>query len=220
MSDGNVLIATPEEAGMRVDAWIAVRYRTLAKRTLRKWLEDGQLLRQGKPCSKGDRILPGEAYTLRSEPTQATLQPNSGIPVDVVYEDDALLAVNKPAGLDCQPNQADETDTLATAVLARYPALEGIGDTALTCGILHRIDGDTSGLVLVAKSQAVYEDLRRQFAERQVEKHYRALVLGSLTTSGRLEHWLAHNPRCPGRMVDASLWRDVKRPMYAETAYR
>ena len=220
MSEPITFVVAPDEANLRADAWVAKCYPALSKRLLRKWIDDGNVVLNNRVCSKGDRMVAGATVTLRSEPVEVTLQPNPAIAVNIVYEDEDLIAVNKPAGLDCQPNQVDETETLANGLLARYPTLAGIGDTALTCGILHRIDCGTSGLVLVAKSQAVYDAMRQQFSEHRVEKHYRALVRGHVTAAGTLEHRLAHNPRCPGRMVDADLWRDVKRPMRAVTAYR
>ncbi len=210
----------PDEAHLRVDAWVAKYYPDVPKRQLRKWLDEGALRMNGVRCSKGDRIVGGAKYQLMYEPIAAALAPNPSIALDVLYEDDALIAVNKPAALDCQPNRPEETDTLGNALLARWPALEGVGESPLTCGVLHRIDGDTSGMVLVAKTQQVYEQMRAQFAAHTVEKHYRALVCGSVVTAMRLEHYLAHNPRCPGRMVDAAVWRDVKRPMRAVTSYR
>lgn len=208
------------EEGQRLDGFLASRFPTLSKATLKRFIEQGNVVRNdGKKCTKGDKISLLHTYFLTAQPTEATLFANPEILVTILYEDDALLAVNKPAGINCQPNQIDETDTLANGLLAVRPELKGVGDGPLTCGILHRIDFDTSGLVLVAKTQAVYTHLRAQFAARTVEKHYCALVSGTLTTPAKLEHFLAHNPRCPGRMVDASAWKHVKRPMYAATAY-
>lgn len=211
---------TAADAGVRVDAWLGGLYPDVPKRVLRAWIDEGNLLYNGRPCSKGDRIVPAASYTLKGEPSVAQLQANPDLPLTVVYEDEWLIGLCKPAGMNCQPNRVDETDTLANALLARWPTLAGIGDSPLTCGILHRIDCGTSGLVLAAKTQTVYEAMRAQFAERLVEKHYRALVVGTVTSPGKLEHFLAHNPRCPGRMVDATQWRDVKRPMKAVTAFR
>jgi 23S rRNA pseudouridine1911/1915/1917 synthase len=220
MSEPFELIPTTEQAGMRVDAWLGEIYPAVPKSVLRKWIDAKNVSHKGRACAKGDRVEADCVYHVKCEPAQQQLQPNAALPLEVVYEDDWLIAVNKPAGMNCQPNGFDEVDTLANALLARWPTLAGIGDSPLTCGILHRIDGGTSGLVLVAKEQSIYEAMRAQFAAREVEKHYRALVVGNVTAPGRLEHLLAHNPRCPGRMVDAAQWHDVKRPMRAVTEYR
>lgn len=215
------LVPQPADSGKRMDAWLAGLFPDLPRAAVRRAIDRGALQLGGRPCSKGDRVREQTVYLLVTDPEPpAAVQPNPEIPLDIVYEDEALIACNKPAGLDCQPNDPAERDTLANAVLARYPEVAGVGDGPLTCGILHRIDRDTSGLVLAARSQTVYDALRAQFAAHAIEKHYRALVCGSVTHPAHLEHLLAHNPRCPGRMVDAAKWTDVRRPMKAVTDYR
>lgn len=214
------LRAEAEEVGLRLDAWLAGRFPELPRAAVRRLLEAGDVTSAGRPCAKGDRVRAEAPYLLAREPRVETVAPNAALPLEVVAADDALLALRKPAGMDCQPNAPEEKDTLANALLARFPEVVGVGDGPLTCGILHRIDRDTSGLVLAARTQAVYAALRAQFSAHTVAKRYMALVAGTVRTPGRLEHLLAHNPRCPGRMVDASVWRDAKRPMRAVTAYK
>lgn len=213
------LRATVDEVGLRLDAWLAGRFPEVPRAAVRRLMEVGGVTCAGRPCAKGDRVRAEVAYVLAREPRVGTVAPNAALPLEVVAEDDALLALRKPAGMDCQPNAPEERDTLANALLARFPEVAGVGDGPLTCGILHRIDRDTSGLVLAARTQAVYAALRAQFAAHTVAKRYVALVAGTVRAPGRLEHLLAHNPRCPGRMVDASVWRDAKRPMRAVTVY-
>ncbi len=214
------LTPRPEDIGLRLDAWLARHFPDCPKATIKTFLSSGKLFCAGRPCAKGDRVRAETIYSLTHIPQADTLRPNPDLlPLDILYEDDTLLAINKPAGINCQPNAPTETDTLANALLAYCPHLAGIGDNALTCGILHRIDRETSGLVLVAKSQAAYDDLRAQFSAHTVEKHYLALVSAHVTTPCHLIHELAHNPRCPGRMIDATRWKDAKRPMHAETSY-
>ncbi len=210
----------PSEAGQRVDAWLAAKFPGLPHTAIRRALTMGVLTLRGRACAKGERVEAGEPYVLRWEPeSDAKPTPNRALPLEVLWEDDALVALRKPAGMDCQPNDPAERDTLANALLARFPEMAGVGDGPLTCGVLHRIDRDTSGLVLAARNQAAYLALRAQFAARTVEKRYVALVAGEVRAPGRLENLLAHNPRAPGRMVDAEKWRDAKRPMRAVTAY-
>lgn len=211
---------TDAEEGLRLDAWLAGHFPSVPRTAVRRLLETGGVTTpDGHPCAKGERVRKGGCYLLKQVPSVAKVAPNPALPLRTVYEDGAVLALNKPAGMDCQPNAPDETDTLANAVLARFPEVGGVGDGPLTCGILHRIDRDTSGLVLAARTQSVYAALRTQFSAHAVDKRYVALVSGTVRAPGRLEHLLAHNPRCPGRMVDASVWRDAKRPMRAVTSY-
>ncbi len=209
------------EGGMRVDAWLAARFPEAPKASVRRALAAGCLTLRGRPCAKGERVEPGAAYVLLREPgAPAAPMPNGDVPLEIVWEDAALIALRKPAGLDCQPNGPEERGTLANALLARRPEVAGVGDGPLTCGLLHRIDRDTSGLVLAARAQGAYDALRAQFVAHAVEKRYLALAAGEIRASGRLEHLLAHNPRAPGRMVDAARWRDAKRPMRAVTVFR
>lgn len=215
------LRATEAEVGSRLDAWLAGRFPNVPRAAIRRLLGTGGVMGPGgRPCAKGDRVRAGWRYRLEREPCMAQVAPNPLLPLEIVLEDATVLALRKPAGMDCQPNAPEETDTLANALLARFPEVAGVGDGPLTCGILHRIDRDTSGLVLAARTQAAYVALRAQFTAHTVVKRYVALVSGDVRAQGRLEHLLAHNPRCPGRMVDASVWRDAKRPMRAITVYK
>lgn len=208
------------EAGLRADAWFLRQRPQASAAAVRQALAAGGLLCRGRALRKGDKVQAGDRLTIVREPREApALCANGELPLALCHEDAALLAVNKPAGMACQPNESCERDTLANALLARYPELAGVGDGPLTCGILHRIDGETSGLVLVARTQAVYQALRAQFAEHRVSKRYVALAAGEIVRPGHLEHLLAHNPRCPGRMIDATRWHDAKRPMRAVTDY-
>ena len=208
-----------EASGMRVDAWLATCFPDVPRTALRAWLAAGNLTCSGKPCAKGDRMVPGATYVCSAPPQAPRLAPNPSLPCTVLFEDETLLTLCKPAGMDCCPNAPEERDTLANALLARYPELAEVGDRALPCGMLHRIDRDTSGLVLVAKTQRAYDALRAQFTAHTALKHYVALVGAEVSTPGHLENELAHNPRCPGRMVDASRWHDARRPMRAVTDY-
>ncbi len=214
------LRAGGEAAGLRVDAWLAGLFPDVPHAAIRKALAAGALTLRGRPCAKGERAIPGERYRLVWEPRVAAPAPNAALPLETVAEGAGWVALRKPAGMDCQPNAPEERDTLANALLARFPEVAGVGDGPLTCGILHRIDRDTSGVVLAARGQAAYDALRGQFRARTVEKGYVALAAGDVRAPGRLEHLLAHNPRAPGRMVDAAKWRDARRPMRAVTAYR
>lgn len=215
------LYAGPDDGGLRADTWLAAAFPNVRKAVVRKMLDDGMLteIMQGRKVAKGDRIVAGCSYRLRCLPGPERLRPNPRIPFDLIAEDDGLLAVCKQAGTNCLPNAVGETDTLANALLAVRPELEGVGDSSLTCGVLHRIDRDTSGLVLVAADQDLYEAVRKQFSAHTVVKHYTALVQGSVTAPGSLVNELAHNPRCPGRMIDATKWNGIRRPMHAETVY-
>ena len=122
-----------------------------------------------------------------------------------VFEDETLLAFDKPAGIPVQPLSCRETGTLMNAVVARYPECRPLGDNPLMAGALHRIDADTSGLVLVARTADAFANLRAQFAAQTVKKTYLALVEGSVAVGGTLENDLIHDPTLPFcKMIDAN----------------
>jgi len=207
---------------LRLDAAIAQRFPQLPRALIRRGIADGLATVNGRAVAKGGRCHEGDVITLENfpEPADIAVQANPAITLDIIYEDDALLAFNKPSGQHCHPNAPDERDTLANAALARWPQLAGIGDSPLMCGILHRIDASTSGLVLAAKTQSAYVHLRAQFAARTVRKTYLAVVRGKVTAPATLRHTLAHHPDKPGHIVDAKQWWNARHPMLAETSYR
>ena len=163
-------------------------------------LNDSNLRR----ATKGLKLRGGETILVREllEAADNLVAPVAG-PLSVAFEDESLLAFDKPAGMPVQPLSCRETGTLMNAVVARYPECRALGDAPLMAGALHRIDADTSGLVLVARSAAAYENLRGQFAAQTVKKTYLALVEGSVAVGGTLEHDLVHDPTLPFcRMID------------------
>jgi len=150
------------------------------------------------------------------------VRPESG-PLKVVFEDATLLGLDKVAGQPVQPLSCRETGTLMNAVVARYPECRTVGDAPLMAGAVHRIDADTSGLVLVSRQQEAFERLRAQFAAQTVEKTYLALVEGSVAVGGTLEHDLVHDPTQPFcRMIDAHRARaaiDPTKVLHAVTRF-
>ena len=136
--------------------------------------EDGRV--RAKP---GDRLLGGERLTVRiPAPVPAEPQPEA-IALDIVYEDDDLIVVNKPAGMPVHPGPGHSGRTLVNALLAHCPDLPGIGGVQRP-GIVHRLDKDTSGLIVAAKTERAHQGLTRQLAERRMHKTYLALVDGRL----------------------------------------
>jgi 23S rRNA pseudouridine1911/1915/1917 synthase len=146
-------------------------------------------------------------------PEPAEAQPEA-IPLDVLYEDGDLLAINKPAAMTVHPSAGHARSTLVNAILAHSPDLSGIGGV-MRPGIVHRLDRDTSGVILVAKNDAAHHALARQLKERRVEKVYVALVEGTPAPSeGIIDAPIARDPRRRERMAVVEGGRE------AVTAYR
>ena len=217
-----------KEGGVRLDAALLHAFPSTTRAFVRESIERGQTLVNGLLARKGLKLRGGETVEIVEllESADNVVLPTPGDSPRAVFEDEALLAFDKPAGMPVQPLTCRETGTLMNAVVAAYPECQRLGDSPLMAGALHRIDADTSGLVLVARTQPAFENLRAQFSAQTVEKTYLALVEGSVAVGGTLEHDLIHDPTLPFcRMIDIRKARLTKsqvagiRPLHAVTRY-
>lgn len=199
-----------KEGGVRLDAAILNAFPSTTRTFVKDAIAAGNVLiaeasAPPRTAPKGLKLRSGEAVIIKEllESSDNLVAPESA-PLSIVFEDAALLAFDKPAGMPVQPLTCRETGTLMNGVVARFPECRVLGDSPLMAGALHRIDADTSGLVLVARSVQAFTNLRAQFAEQTVKKTYLALVEGSVAVGGTLENDLIHDPTLPFcRMVDA-----------------
>ena len=205
-----------ETGGVRLDAALFARFPTASRAFCREACAEGAVLVDGRRAIKGLKLRGGETIRVMSlaEECDNRVVPDRAVRLRGVFEDDALLAFDKLAGMPVQPLSRKEMGTLANGVVARYPECAEVGDQPLMAGALHRIDADTSGLVLVARTAAAFENLRAQFAAQSVEKTYLALVEGAVAVGGTLENDLVHDPTLPFcRMIDVSRARQrIKSP--------
>lgn len=195
-----------EQGGVRLDAALLNAFPTTTRAFVREAVERGDVLVDGRRAAKGLKLRGGETVTVAAlaEASDNVVQPNPAIRIRTVFEDASMIALDKPAGLPVQPLSRSETSTLMNGVVARYPECQALGDSPLMAGALHRIDADTSGLVLVARTAEAFAALRDQFSRQTVEKTYLALVEGCVAAGGTLENDLVHDPTLPFcRMIDA-----------------
>jgi 23S rRNA pseudouridine1911/1915/1917 synthase len=171
------IIVPPGKKKERLDLFLAHHVenatRTKVQRAIHQgWvLVDGKAVRPSHPVAAGERIQ----VTLPAPPPQESLPED--IPLDIVYEDEEVLVVNKPAGMVTHPAHGNFTGTLVNALLHHCRGLSGLGDPVRP-GIVHRLDKDTSGLLVVARTETALVSLARQFAARTVQREYRAIVWG------------------------------------------
>lgn len=170
-----------EGDGQRLDRWLAAQMPGHSRSEIQRWIKEGRVTVDGRAAKASQAVESGQVVQVQR---LAELKPleklvPQALPLDIVYEDADLLAINKPAGLVVHPAPGHPDRTLVNAVLHHCPELQGIGDERRP-GIVHRLDKDTSGLILVAKSLPALRALQKQFKERQVEKEYLALVEGIL----------------------------------------
>ena len=217
-----------ETSGVRLDAALLSRFPTSTRAFCREACAAGDVLVNGRPALKGMKLPCGSQVLVKrlAEAADNRVAPDRTIRVRCIFEDDALLAFDKPPAQPVQPLTCHETGTLMNGVVARWPDVREIGDQPLMAGALHRIDADTSGLVLVARTPAAFDNLRAQFAAQTVKKTYLALVEGAVAVGGTLENDLVHVPGLSYcKMTDISrarLTRDVRQPapLHAVTNFR
>ena len=185
--------------GIRLDAALLMRFPSTTRALVREACAAGDVKVNGRATEKGRKLKGGETIEVVALPEAADnrVQPNRAVAVRPLFEDAALLAFDKPAGIPVQPLSRREANTLMNGVVARWPEVATVGDAPFMAGALHRIDADTSGLVLVARTQAAFEAMRAQFAAHTVEKTYLALVEGAVAGGGTLENDLVHDPSLP-----------------------
>lgn len=189
-----------DEGGARLDKYLSDQLPGLSRSLTRRLIDAGKVTVNDEPARPSYRVKPGDQLlVLLPSQTPPELVPEP-IPLQVVHEDEALLVVDKPAGLVVHPAPGHAGGTLVNALLARLPELADAGGDRP--GIVHRLDRDTSGLILVAKHEKARRALQRQFKERQVLKTYLALVNGDLQPSwGRIEAPIGRDPHRRQRMA-------------------
>src|SRR5215216_92648 len=197
----DVLKVGPEHVGVRLFTYLASQFEGWSRARLQRLIESEDVLVNNKPSKPSYKLRENDEIEVELiAPVADTFSPEN-IPIDIVYEDETLLVVNKPAGLVVHPAAGTPSGTLANALAYHFQQLPGSG-TGVRPGIVHRLDRDTSGLLVVAKTEAALEHLSDQFRERTVIKSYVALVHGRvLTDSGRIDQPLARDPSNRTRMA-------------------
>jgi 23S rRNA pseudouridine1911/1915/1917 synthase len=178
-----------EDGGARLDRWLAARLPELSRTRVKALIEDGFVTSAGSTITDpSQRVKPGQRFRVGIPPDAPAEPEPQDIALSVVYEDDQLIVIDKPAGLVVHPAPGNPDETLVNALLAHCgESLSGIGGVRRP-GIVHRIDKDTSGLLVAAKTDAAHQGLARQFAEHSIERAYKALVWGvPVPASGEIE---------------------------------
>lgn len=182
------------EPGSRLDRYVSEHLPELSRAAVQRLIDDGQILVDGIARKASYKVQSGEVITVRVPPPELATPKAESIPLDILYEDGDLIVVNKPAGMVVHPAAGHSEGTLVNAILAHCPNLN-VGGVERP-GIVHRLDSETSGIIVVAKNDAAMRDLQEQFKSRQVHKTYLALVDGVV--------------KPPRGKIDAPIGRDPK----------
>jgi 23S rRNA pseudouridine1911/1915/1917 synthase len=195
------LLAIDTDAGTRLDRFVAAHCAELSRSRVQELIDGGLILVNGKPAKSSQKLHGGELITVRAQPRPAPHAAAEAIPLEVLYEDDDVIAINKAAGMTVHAGAGNVSGTLVNALLGRGQALSQAGDP-LRPGIVHRLDKETSGVILVAKNDAAHAKLGEAFRQRAIKKTYIALVQGVLDEkSGRIELAIGRDPIHRTRMT-------------------
>tara|TARA_R110000824_G_scaffold279180_1_gene467408 strand:+ start:54036 stop:54992 length:957 start_codon:yes stop_codon:yes gene_type:complete len=179
-----------EQAGSRLDQVAAILFPDYSRARLQQWIKDGLLLVDGVIAQNKQKLYGGELISLSVVVEHQEQWEPEDLPIDIVYEDSSLLIINKPAGLVVHPAAGNYTGTLLNALLHHYPDLAQVP----RAGIVHRLDKDTSGLMVVARDLNAHQALVAMIQAREVSREYQAIVNGLVTAGGTVEAALGRHP--------------------------
>ena len=186
-----VRMIPPELGGLRLDKVLATLFADHSRSRLQAWVKEGRVRLDGTRSESKHKVRGGEVLQVEEAPElEVGAAEAEDIPLSVVHEDEAILVVDKPAGLVVHPGSGNWSGTLLNALLHHAPQLAGVP----RAGIVHRLDKDTSGLLVVAKTLVAQTDLIRQLQARTVSRQYLALVRGQLNGSGRIDAPIGRHP--------------------------
>lgn len=188
----------PEEFHhQRLDQVAAQLFPDFSRAKLQSWIKTGELTVDGEVFKAKDKARAGALMALSAEPEPEISWAGEVIPLDIVYEDEHVIVVNKPAGLVVHPGSGNPAGTLVNALLAHAPELELLPRG----GIVHRLDKDTSGIMFVARSPLAHKSLVSQLSERTVKREYSAVCIGHLTGGGKINQPIGRHPTARTKMA-------------------
>lgn len=188
------------DSGVRLDAYLAAHIDGWSRARLQRLIESGDVLVNSTQAKASYKVAAKDEIEVELAPAPASNFTPENIPLEIVFEDDHVIVINKPAGLVVHPAAGIQSGTLANALAYHFQQLANAG--SIRPGIVHRLDKDTSGLLVAAKTESAHENLSDQFRAREVFKSYIALVYGVVKQeSGRIEQPIARDPRNRTRMA-------------------
>lgn len=197
-STAQTIIIPDEQGGKRLDLALQALFETHSRSRLQAWIKSGAVLLNGEQVTAKTKVWGGEIVTVTPpENIEENAFKPEDISLDIVYEDDALLVINKPAGLVVHPAAGNWSGTLLNALLFHYPEVQEVP----RCGIVHRLDKNTSGLLVVAKTLEAQTSLVRQLQARTVKREYRTIVWGQVWRNGKVDEPIGRHPHARTKMA-------------------
>jgi len=214
------IIVPVELHGLRVDAALAQLIPEYSRSQLTTWLKQGKITVDSRIPKPKEKVCGGESiqvnvdFNALESKLEHCLAEN--IPLNIVYEDDYILIINKPAGLVVHPGAGNSEHTLVNALLYHAPTLEQLP----RAGIVHRLDKETTGLLIIAKTLATHTNLTRQMQERAIERNYITLVQGHLIASGEIDTCYGRHPRNRLKMAVCTQGREAITHYFVRKQYQ
>jgi 23S rRNA pseudouridine1911/1915/1917 synthase len=206
---GQKISFTAYEEGIRLDSYATSRCPQLSRSHVQRLIDDGLVTVNGRASKSGYKLREGDRIVVDVPSPQPIAPQPEDIPLSIVYEDDDLLVIDKPAGLTVHPAPGHSEHTLVNAILAHCPLLSING--SIRPGIVHRLDKDTSGLMMIAKNDAAQRDLSNQIKSRSVLKQYMVLVHGHLSPEkGVIDAPIGRDPNARKRMAVVDSGREAR----------
>ena len=193
------IIILDENAGKRIDKFLAEEFFLYSRGEIVEKIKEEKVLVGGKKVKPSYKLEENdEIEIIEFDGQQKKLLPNDKIKFEIIFEDKNILVINKPAGLQVHPSEAAQTDTLTNALIAQYSEISEVHDATVDAylrpGIVHRLDKDTSGVMVIAKNKETFEQLKKNFKDRSIEKKYLAVVEGNMENeSGIIDKPLARS---------------------------
>ncbi len=209
-------IVPAEWAGYRFDRAAALLFAQFSRSSLQNWIKSGHLLCDGRSLKAKEALKGGETLSLTYIPQVQTTVLAQAIALNIVYEDEDILLINKPVGLIVHPGAGNPDQTLLNALLHHCPELENLA----RAGIVHRLDKDTSGLLIVGKNLVAYTDLVRQLANRSVKREYLALCQGLITAGATINAPIGRHHLARTRMAVTDSGREAITHYRVEERFR
>jgi 23S rRNA pseudouridine1911/1915/1917 synthase len=195
------LVVPQDAAGLRLDRFLAGAGRGWSRSQVTRWIAEGHVRRNGGPTKPAQLLVPGDVVEVAPPPVSPSELRPQEMPLDIIYEDEHLIVINKPPGLVVHPAAGNPDGTLVNALLAHCRDLSGVGGVERP-GIVHRLDKDTSGVLVAAKSDAAHRALSLAFRWRTTDKRYLAVTYGSFTgDEGVVDAPIARHPTERKRMA-------------------
>jgi 23S rRNA pseudouridine1911/1915/1917 synthase len=191
------LIIPDDDANLRLDLSLSKLLPEYSRTQIQDWIESGAILLDGQPAKSRTKVRGGEQVTVDALIKQQPAWEAQPIPLNIVHEDDSILIINKPAGLVVHPGAGNANSTLLNALLHHAPELQQLP----RAGIVHRLDKETSGLLVIAKTTAALRSLTQQIKKRTMSREYKCIVYGKFISGGKVDASMDRHPLQRKRMA-------------------